>query len=247
MADGQQTATTNKPAEVEVKPLTLAQRLAAIREEAHGIGKTDIDMKAFKDGKEVKWTIKSHTVDAVLSEMRPLLAKHGVGLLPQLVERTYAGNRCDAIFDFEFMDMVSGETRVIRWAGCGTDNGDKALAKAGTGALKEMLKKVFLITDKEDAKTDTETVEHQTDEGVRRGDMEKVKEQRKAAIRQWATTFKAAVEGAKTEKEIDRIYRENHEQLDADDLEPVTKEFFAELKVTAKGRLLAADEPGARG
>ena len=107
-----------------------------------------------------------------------------------------------------------------------------------------MLKKVFLVTDKEDAKEETEAVEHETEaNGASRKDLEKAKEQRKAAIRQWASTFKAAIENAKTEKEIDRLYRDNSEQLDADDLEPVTKQFFDELKITAKGRLVAKEMP----
>jgi hypothetical protein len=50
----------------------------------------------------VEFTIKGHTVEAVLSEMRPLLAKHGVDMTPNLVERTYTGNRCDVLVDFTF-------------------------------------------------------------------------------------------------------------------------------------------------
>src|SRR5690606_3402105 len=76
---------------------TLAQRMAAIRDESFGVGKTDITMGSFK--------IKAHTVEGVLSEMRPLFTKHGVDFTPNLVERTYAGNRCDVIVDFEFENL----------------------------------------------------------------------------------------------------------------------------------------------
>src|SRR4051812_48531483 len=79
-------------------PLSLVQRLAAVRADCDSIGKQDIRME--KDGKS--WTIKGHTVEAILSEVRPLLAKYGVGVTPQLVERSYQGNRCDVIVDFEF-------------------------------------------------------------------------------------------------------------------------------------------------
>lgn len=245
MAEGNQTAATQPAAEVESKPLTLAQRLAAIRADSFGIGKDNIEMSYFdkKTGEKKKFNIKGHTVEAVLSEMRPLLEAAGVLLIPNLVERTYSGNRCDVIVAFEWENLDSpDDRRVIRWAGAGCDDGDKGFSKAGTNALKEHLKKLFLITDRDDAKEEEEKVEHKTDDGVRRGDMDKVKDQRKAAIRQWATTFKAAVESAKTDKDIDRLYRDNADQLAADDLEGVTKEFFAELKITAKGRLLAMAE-----
>lgn len=244
MADGAKAPATDKAAEIDLKSMTLAQRMAAIRADAFGVGRTDIKMEyEDKQGVRREYTIKGHTVDAVLSEMRPLLDKHGVGLTPLLRERTYNGNRCDVMIDFEFQNLDDEtQVKVVPWAGAGTDKGDKGFSKAGTNALKEMLKKVFLVTDRDDAKEETEAVEHETGEGVSRVDMERAKEQRKAAIRQWATTFKAAVESAKTDKEIDRLYRENRDQLEADDLEPVTKTFFDELKIAAKGRLLMKEQ-----
>ena len=70
----------------------------------------------------VEFTIKGHTAEAVLSEMRPLLSKHGVDITPNLVERTYTGNRCDVLIDFLFERTDdSDEQRTIRWAGAGTD------------------------------------------------------------------------------------------------------------------------------
>ena len=212
---------------------TLKQRLAAIRTESFGIGKSDITMKS-QDGTK-SWTIKGHTIEAVLSEMRPLLAKYGVDITPNLVERSYAGNRCDVLIDFMFERTDdSDETRTIRWAGAGTDNGDKAFAKAGTNALKEMLKKRFLITDRDDAKEETESVEHATDDGVRRADLTKAREERRGAVEQWAKTFKAAIENAPTEKDVQRLERESHDQLTSEDLPEVTRVFFMELLMTKK-------------
>lgn len=246
MAEGHTKPATEQPA-VETKPLTLAQRLASIRAESFGIGKDNIKMAYFdkKSGERKEFTIKGHTVEAVLSEMRPLLESAGVLLIPNLVERTYTGNRCDVIVAFEWENLDNADDkRVIRWAGAGCDDGDKGFSKAGTNALKEHLKKLFLITDRDDAKEEEEKVEHKTeDNAASRKELEKAQGQRKAAIRQWANTFKAAVQSAKSEKDIDRLYRENSEQLGADDLEDVTKEFFAELKVTAKGRLAVPPEP----
>ena len=208
----------------------LSERLAAIREDSFGIGKENIKMGSF--------SIKGHTVEAVLAEMRPLLVKHGVGMTPNLFERTYTGNRCDVIVDFEFQNLdATEETRVVRWAGAGTDNGDKAFAKAGTNALKEMLKKVFLITDRDDAKEETETVEHQTESGASRAEIEEAQKARSAAVRQWGTTFKAALESATTEAAVKALERENKEQLTDESLPEVTRTFFVELIQTRKTAL----------
>lgn len=174
------------------------------------------------------FTIKGHTFEAILSEVRPLLLKHGVDVTPNLADRTYTGNRCDVLVDFTFERTDDNdETRVIRWGGAGTDNGDKAFAKAGTNCLKEMLKKRFLITDRDDAK-EAETVDHEP-EGASSKDLAKAKDERRAAIESWARTFKAAIEGAPDEASIKRLERENREQLISEDMPEVTRTFFAEL------------------
>lgn len=214
--------------------------MAAIRDECAGIGKQDIEMQ--NQDRTKKWTIKGHTFEAVLSEIRPLFAKHGVDMTPNLVERTYAGNRCDVIVDFEFERTDdSDERRVIRWAGAGTDNGDKAFAKAGTNAVKEMLKKRFLVTDRDDAKEEEEQVEHQTEAAAGRRELEAAKEERRKAIEQWAKTFKAALEGAQAEPDVSRLARENHDQLTSEDLPAVTRQFFFELIQARKAALKEKD------
>ena len=223
------------------KILTLKQRLAAIRDECAGFTKDDIKMGTF--------TIKGHTFEAILSEIRPLLHKHGVDVTPNLFERTYNGNRCDVLVDFTFERTDdSDEARTIRWGGAGTDNGDKAFAKAGTNAVKEMLKKRFLVTDRGDAKEETESVEHQTADAVSRREAEALKEQRKAAIAQWAVTFKSAIENAKTAKEIQRLVLDSRDQMASDDLPAVTRKFFNELierrKEAVEAEASADDFPG---
>lgn len=221
MAEGPEPAAANEdPAPA---PLTLKQRMAAIRADAFGIGKDNIKMKS-KAG--VEFTIKGHTVEAVLSEMRPLFAKHGVDLWPTLVERIYSGNRCDVLVDFTFERTdESDETRVIRWAGAGTDDGDKGFSKAGTNALKEMLKKVFLITDRDDAKEEEDKVEHKPEGSAGKAADDKVAR----ALEQWAKTFKAALESAASEKEVDRLRLDSQDQLNDPALPSVTRQFFFDL------------------
>jgi hypothetical protein len=215
-------------------PRSLKARLAAIRDDCDAIQKSNIQKE--KDGK--KWTERGHIVEAILSEWRPLLAKHGVVMTPNLVERTYSGNRCDVLVDFTF-ERTDGdeEARTIRWAGAGTDNGDKAFAKAGTNALKEMIKKAFLVTDRDDAKEEEDKVEHQPEGQAGRAQVEKAKDVAARALQQWAVTFKAALEGASTVKEIDRLRQESADQLADENTPPVTRQFFFELIQKRKAEL----------
>lgn len=201
--------------------------MAAIRDECAGIGKQDIKMDTKSGG---SFTIKGHTFEAVLSEIRPLFAKHGVDMTPNLVERVYNGNRCDVLVDFTFERTDdSDESRVIRWAGCGVDNGDKAFAKAGTNAVKEMLKKRFLVTDRDDAKEEEEKVEHRTEADIGRERAEQARAAQEKTLQRWASTFKAAVENAKTLDDVKGLERENREQLTAEGLPQVTRQFFVDL------------------
>ncbi len=208
---------------------TLGQRLAAIRDECFGIGKQDIQMGTFK--------IKGHTFEAVLSEIRPLLAKHGVDMTPNLVERTYSGNRCDVVVDFTFETLREPfASRTVRWGGAGTDNGDKAFAKAGTNAVKEMLKKLFLVTDRDDAKEEEEKVEHKAE-----GAIDATAEAARLAKQQeWAQTFKAALDGAPTAKAVGLLEATNAQNLS--ELPPVTKTYFIELIQSRKAELKAKDQ-----
>ena len=107
MAPGAEPAAAND----HPTPRSLKQRLAAIRDESFGIGKQDIEMQ--NQDRTKKWTIKGHTFEAVLSEMRPLFAKHGVDMTPNLVERTYIGNRCDVLVDFTFERSDDSEESVV--------------------------------------------------------------------------------------------------------------------------------------
>lgn len=222
VAEGVEPAAANQdPAEAKAV-LSLKQRLAAIRDECAGITKDDIKMGNF--------TIKGHTFEAILSEVRPLLHRHGVDIEPTLVERTYNGNRCDVLVDFAFERTDdSDERRVIRWGGAGTDNGDKAFSKAGTNAVKEMLKKRFLISDRDDAKEEEDKVEHKTEGQVSAAVLEAAQEAARAAIEQWGKSFRSALLNARSKKEVERLATENRAQLTDENLPAVTRQFFFDL------------------
>ena len=217
--------------------------MADMRKECSGIGKQDIQMA--NQDRSKTWTIKGHTVEAVLAEIRPMLDRHGLGLTPNLVERAYSGNRCDVLVDFEFEGLELGDTKTVRWAGAGTDNGDKAFAKAGTNALKEMLKKVFLVTDRDDAKEEEDKVEHQTDDAVQRQRLAQESDKRRSAVMKGLHGLKVAIEGAATLADLKRIRRDSRELLDDEAVPDVTRAFF-DKALAERERELADDFPGDR-
>lgn len=238
MADGSIPAIAKAVAEQirEQRTLTLSERMAAIRAESYSIGKDNIKMKSADQTKE--WSIKGHTIEAVLAEMRPLFDRYRVGVTPNLVERSYTGNRCDVLVDFEFQNLENlSETRIIRWGGAGTDNSDKAFAKAGTNAMKEMLKKVFLITDRADAEEETTQVDFAPNEGATRAEVDREKEKTRLALEQWAKAFKMALMKADNLKDVQRLERENKDHLISEELPEVTRDFFVELIETRKADL----------
>ena len=222
MADGDVSAESTEHSDEEIlRPLIL--RLADIRSECFSIGKEPINMKS-KDGSK-SWTIQGHTIEGVLSSVRALLDKHKVGLTPCLIDRAFNGNRCDVIVDFEFINLDDPtDTKTIRWGGSDTDGGGKAFAKAGTNALKEMLKKTFLITDREDAKEETEQVEHVTDDQLSAQRTRAAKEEAQKARELWASNLAQTIKGIGTVKDLKTLKRESAEQLSK--LPRVTQDHF---------------------
>lgn len=222
MAEGDEPAVARQAA----KPLTLVQRMAAVRAECDGLGKEDIKMENKERTKT--WTIKGHTIEGVLQGVRGLFDRHRIWVNPNLVSINFNGNRCDVVVDFEWENLDdANDRRTIRWAGSDTDTGGKGFAKAGTNALKEMLKKTFLITDREDAKEETEAVEHVTEDSMARERVKAAEEKAASSQAAWAKTLKTAIESVKTAADLKRLKREN--SLKLSELPSVTRAFFEDL------------------
>lgn len=204
--------------------LTLSQRIAAIRKEAANVGKDDIKMKT-KAGAE--YTIKGHTIEAVLASIRPLLDKYQVLIMPSLESVSYNGNRCDVIYSWAWEALDNPEDmRIIRWPGADTDMGGKALAKAGTNSLKEMLKKTLQITDRDDNEEETKNVDYRSDEGLQRDAVEQAKEAARKNFEAWARTYIDGIKTKNTEADLKRFKAENASQLNDPALPAVTKKYI---------------------
>lgn len=139
----------------EAVPIHAA--LAAAFGEVGTIGKD-------RENKEQGYAFRS--IEAIKSEVRGALARHGVVMIPEVVsherwitERGPKRNPWDHVvltIRYTFVGP-DGSTLVAESVGEGLDNGDKAYTKAATFALKTLLTQMFVISDRDEADPDAQT------------------------------------------------------------------------------------------
>jgi hypothetical protein len=142
---------------------TVAERIHDVIRELPAIGK-DSEAPSNMGG------YKFRGIEAITAALKPLLGRHGVMMVPKVLERipserTVGTNKTmwvvDLLIEFTFTGALGDELVATMW-GQGTDMGDKATQKAVTSAFKSMLAVVFCIAD---AGTDAE--EHDVPETSR--------------------------------------------------------------------------------
>lgn len=141
---------TMTPPEV---PVQVA--VAHVMQELQGIGKT---------GRNKEQGYNFRGIDAVLQALHPLLAKHGVLITPEVIERLYeerisgrgtTGHCAHLHVQYTVRGPVGDSFTISTW-GEGLDYSDKATNKAMTAAFKYALFELFAICDpSEDADTET--------------------------------------------------------------------------------------------
>lgn len=139
----------------EAVPIHVA--LAAAFGEVGTIGKD-------RENKEQGYAFRS--IEAIKSEVRGALARHGVVMIPEVVaherwitERGPKRNPWDHVvltIRYTFVGP-DGSSLVAESVGEGLDNGDKAYTKAATFALKTLLTQMFVISDRDEADPDAQT------------------------------------------------------------------------------------------
>lgn len=148
---------------------------------------------------------KYRGIDAVYNALAPLLAKHGLCVLPrvldrELVERTSAKGgvlmHTTLTVEFDLVASEDGSKHTIRAIGEAMDRGDKSVNKAMTAAYKYAMFELFCIpTEGEDADGESHEVSDKP---------APISQEAKAA----AADFKAALESATDEAELARIGKE---------------------------------------
>ena len=101
------------------------------------------------------------TIDSVLDEIRPLLAKNRLimSIQHRLVENQYIETESqygkktkhNVIVETDLiLKHKSGEELCLKAIGEGSDNGDKAISKAQTDSYKKIITQMFAISDGDD-------------------------------------------------------------------------------------------------
>ncbi len=135
---------------------TIHERMSAIQADLPPIGK---DQKNQQQG----FMFRGH--DDVMNALNPLLAKHGVFFLPDVLERvtsqrtTGKGStmfEVSLLVEFTFYGAAGDSVKGSAW-GEGTDMGDKATSKAMTMAFKYWLTQAFAISTTDAADPDKDT------------------------------------------------------------------------------------------
>lgn len=135
--------------------------IAAVQGElaAHGIS---------KDSENTFDRYKFRGIDAVYNALSPLLAKHGLCVLPRIIERDCQerlSRKGDAMFyvtvtaEFDFVAAKDGSCHTVRTYGEAMDRSDKATNKAMSAAYKYAAFMTFAIPTEGDNDADASTPE----------------------------------------------------------------------------------------
>lgn len=137
---------------------TIHERMVAVLGELPAVPKAQRNV-------EQKFNFRG--IDDVLNALNPLLAKHGVFYIPNVIERieekrtTSKGSVMHTVhlhIEYRFYGLAGDYVSASGW-GEGTDMGDKATNKATTGAMKYVLFQVFAISTEDTADADLHTPE----------------------------------------------------------------------------------------
>lgn len=137
---------------------TVFERMVDIIDELPAIGKT-------QRNQEQGFMFRGH--DDVMNALNPLLAKHGVFITPNVVERevsTRTTSRGSTMYEvnlhveFTFYGLAGDSFTASGW-GEGTDMGDKATNKAMTGAFKYVVAQTFALATAETSDSDHDSPE----------------------------------------------------------------------------------------
>lgn len=113
-----------------------------------------------KDSRNAAQGFSFRGIDAVYNALAPLLAKHGLCILPRCIERTVTeriNGKGNALFyvtvhaEFDFVSAEDGSKHTVSTYGEAMDSGDKATNKAMSAAYKYAAFQAFCIPTEETA------------------------------------------------------------------------------------------------
>lgn len=128
-----------------------------------------------KDGVNSSQNYRFRGIDQVYGALSPLLAKHGLCVLPRIIDREmmervtikeWNGQKKESVLfyvtvtaEFDFVATADGSTHTVRTYGEAMDSGDKATNKAMSAAYKYAAFMAFAIPTEGDNDADAHTHE----------------------------------------------------------------------------------------
>ncbi len=132
---------TKKAKKKATKSLGLYKKIHLIMSESKKVAKT-----GHNDFQHYNYA----TEEDILAEIRPLLIKHGLIILPSVTGERTIEKITSLNIDFKIIDIETKEEITLPWVGYGHDKLDKGGYKALTGAVKYFLAKTFLLASGND-------------------------------------------------------------------------------------------------
>lgn len=128
-----------------------------------------------KDGQNTQQNYRFRGIDQVYGALSPLLAKHGLCVLPRIIDRQmherttikeWNGQKKESVLfyvtvtaEFDFVATADGSVHTVRTYGEAMDSGDKATNKAMSAAYKYAAFMAFAIPTEGDNDADATTHE----------------------------------------------------------------------------------------
>lgn len=124
----------------------LFQRILGVMSDLSHISKGDLKVNG-------QYTFVSH--DAVAAKVHPMLVKHGICVVPTVLDYTQDANRTSVKLSVNFINADDPqEVFNVQYFGYGIDNGDKGPGKAISYAFKYALLKTFCLETGDDPDQD---------------------------------------------------------------------------------------------
>jgi hypothetical protein len=141
--------------------MKVYEKIAAITQELSRIG-------IAKDSKNSQQGYQFRGIDQVYGALSPLLAKHGLCILPRVKERTVLERQTKSggalfyttlVVEFDFVAAEDGSKHTVITVGEAMDSGDKSSNKAMSAAYKYAAFQAFCIPTEGDNDADATTHE----------------------------------------------------------------------------------------
>jgi hypothetical protein len=170
--------------------------------------------------------------DTVTHEAKRILPAHGVLFQPLIKSFNQNGNRTEITMTGRFTNVDKpDEFLEYEGFGYGVDQSDKGPGIAMSYAKKMVLAQALMLNTKED-------IEEHSNEFKPEGKPEAVREAEAitdAAIKRWGDTYRDAIRGASSLKDLERIRKENAEMMKR--IPEVTRDYFSDLIAGREGEL----------